>query len=283
MEEREQPADLRDEIFESIEERVITAAIIANDAGILSGVAATGAKAEELGLTVERISEEGSEIGEGEEVARFSGSPRQIALAEEYLIGLLAKPSGVATAARAFVKTAGKKPKVVCGAWKKMPPADKEAIRQAVVTGGADYRITDRPFVYLDKNYIEMFGGIRESMEAVSGLAAERTIVVQIKGRYASIIKEALEAAECGAGIVFVDTGVPLDFMEAAFELERAGLRKKVKIAFGGNLDLKGVRVIKKDKFGIDIVDVGRKIVDAPLLDMRLEVLAVDDGDGVRP
>jgi nicotinate-nucleotide pyrophosphorylase (carboxylating) len=275
MEDIENPVDLRDEILGAIADRSVTAAIIADDDGILSGTAAAAAKAEELGLTVEKIMEEGSEIKEGDEIVRLSGSPKQVALAEENLIGLLAKPSGVATSAYKFVKVAGKKPKVVCGAWKKMPPADKEAIRQAIASGGAAYRITEGPFVYLDKNYVEMLGGIRESIEAVSHLAAERTIVVQLKGRYSSIIKEALEAVECGAGILFVDTGVPLDFMEVAFELERAGLRKKVKIAFGGNLDLKDVRNIKKDKFGIEIVDIGRKIVDAPLLDMRLEVMGV--------
>jgi len=280
MEDIENPVDLRDEIFNGIADRAVTAAIIADDGGILSGTAAATTKAGELGLSVEKMMEEGSEVKEGDEIARFTGTPKQIALAEENLIGLLAKPSGVATAAHNFVKVAGKKPKVVCGAWKKMPPADKEAIRQAVVTGGVSYRITEGPFVYLDKNYIEMLGGIRESIEAVSQLAAERTVVVQLKGRYSSIIKEALEAVECGAGILFVDTGVPLDFMEVAFELERAGLRKKVKIAFGGNLELKDVRNIKKDKFGIEIVDIGKRIVDAPLLDMRLEVIPVVENEG---
>ncbi len=273
----ESPLELREEIVRGIEDRVVTAAIIADDAGILSGSAAAAEAALELGLEMERMLEEGSEIAAGEEIARFTGTPAQITRAEKCLIGLLAKTSGIATSARDFVKVAGKKPRVVCGAWRKMPPADQEAIRQAVVAGGADCSITERPHVYLDVNHVEMFGGIRESIEAVSHLASERTIVVQIKGRHSSVTKEALEAAECGAGIVFIDTGVNLDFMEAAFELDRAGLRKKVKIAFGGNLDIKDVRGIKKDKFGIEIVDVGTKIVDAPLLDMHLEIIAVDE------
>jgi nicotinate-nucleotide pyrophosphorylase (carboxylating) len=268
---------LREEIVRDIEDRVVTAAIISGGAGILSGSAAAAAAALELGLKMERILEEGSEIAEGEEVARFSGTPGQISRAEGRLIGLLAKTSGIATSAREFVKAAGKKPRVVCGAWSKVPPADQEAVRQAVVTGGVDCSITERPHVYLDASHIEMFGGIRESIEAISKLASERIIVVQIKGRYSSVSREALEAAECGAGIVFIDTGVKLDFMETAFELDRAGLRKKVKIAFGGNLDLKDLRGIKKDKFGIEIVDVGRSIADAPLLDMHLEIVSVEE------
>jgi len=277
IESRESPLDLREEIVRGIEDRVVTAAIIADDAGILSGSAAAAGAALELGLEMERMLDEGSEVAAGEEIARFTSTPAQITQAEECLIGLLAKTSGIATSARDFVKVAGKKPKVVCGAWSKMPPADQEAVRQAVVAGGADCSITERPHVYVDVNHAEMFGGIRESIEAVSRLAAERTIVVQIKGSHSSVTREALEAAECGAGIVFIDTGVNLDFMETAFELDRAGLRKKVKIAFGGNLGLKDVRGIKKDKFGIEIVDVGTKIVDAPLLDMRLEIISVEE------
>jgi len=280
MEETESPLDPKEEIFGTIADKRVTAAIIAGDDGILSGTAAAAAQAEESGLAVEGMLEEGSEIKKGDEIARFSGSPAQVALAEEYLIGLLAKPSGVATAAAGFVKVAGKKPKIVCIAWSKMPPAQQEAVRRAITSGGAACSIAADPCVYLDKNAIEMLGGIKESIEAISSQAAASTIVVQLSGTSSSIIKEAVEAAECGAGILFVDTGVPLDFMEAAFELERAGMRKKVKIAFGGDLDLKEVRSIKKDKFGIEIIAIGSAIADAPLLDMHLEIVAIEDGAG---
>jgi nicotinate-nucleotide pyrophosphorylase (carboxylating) len=278
MKDIENAANLEEDIYAGIADKAVTAVIVAGEAGILSGVADAAAAAEEMGLTLQGMLEEGSEIAEGDEIARFTAAPGQIQSAEENLIGLLAKPSGVATAARAFVKTAGKKPKIVCGAWKKVPPSGREAVRRAVETGGAEYDLSERPYLYLDSNCTEMFGGIRESIAAVTHLTAERIIVVQLRGRHASITREALEAAECGAGILFIDTGVTLDFMEAAFELERAGLRKKAKIAFGGNLDLKDVRSIKKDKFGIEIVVIGAKIADAPLLDMRLEVIAIDEG-----
>lgn len=270
--------DLRDEILRGCMGSRVTAAIVADGGGLVVETGAAAREAEKLGLAVESILDEGSEVEEGEEIARFAGSPKQVAQAEEVLIGIMAKPSGIATAARDFVRAAGRRLKVVCGAWKKMPPEMKEAVRRAVTAGGASCRISDDPFVYLDKNYVEMLGGVKEAVEAVAHLADERVIVVQIRGRHRSIIKEALEAVEAGAGILFVDTGVPLDFMEVAFELERAGLRRKVKVAFGGGLGLDDVGKIKKDKSDVDIVDVGRSIVDAPLLDMKLEVLSVEGG-----
>jgi len=264
---------LREVLAKAIEDRQVTAVIIADGEGIVSGTAAVQGATEELGLTLHSILEEGSTLKEGEEIARFNCSPAQIAIAEENLIGLLAKPSGVATAARAFVKAAGKKPKVVCSAWRKMPPAEREAIRQALTTGGALQSVTADPAVYLDRNDIEMLGGIGQGIEAVREEAEGKAIVVQIQGRHASILKEAMEAVECGASIVFVDTGVQLDVMEVAYELEREGLRKKVKVAFGGNISLKDLRKLKGQD--IDILDVGNEIADAPLLEMHLEIASI--------
>jgi nicotinate-nucleotide pyrophosphorylase (carboxylating) len=271
--------DIRDDIFRGAADKRITASIIADDGGLVAETAAAAEEAERLGLAVEKVLDEGTRVKSGDEIMRFSGTPKQVALAEEVLIGLMAKPSGIATAARDFVEVSGEKLQVVCGAWKKMPPSCKEAVRRAVAAGGAYYRITREPFVYLDKNYVEMLGGIKESLVAVSHLA-DRVKVVQLKGKHEDIVKEAFEAIECGADILFVDTGVPFDFLAVAFELRQAGLRDKVKIAFGGELDLNVAGMIRKEKMDVDILDVGRSIVDAPLLDMRLEVVAVEGGGG---
>jgi nicotinate-nucleotide pyrophosphorylase (carboxylating) len=90
--------------------------------GIIAGITSAKEEAGNLGLSILRVVNEGSPVRKGDEVIRFSGTPRQIVIAEEILIGLLAKPSGIATHAHKFVKATGGKPKVVCGAWKKMPP-----------------------------------------------------------------------------------------------------------------------------------------------------------------
>ncbi len=57
--------------------------------------------------------------------------------------------------------------------------------------------------------------------------------------------------------------------------LNQLNLRKKVKIAFGGNVTLDDIDVLKD--LDIDVLDIGRQIIDAPLLDMRLEVVDVKD------
>ncbi len=265
------PVDIRDEIFRGISGKTCTACIIADEDGIIAETAAVAEEAGRLGLFLESVAEEGAQVRAGDVVARLRGTPKQLAVAEEVLIGLMAKPSGIATATREFVKEAGPKPRVVCGAWKKMPPQLKEAIRRAIVAGGGSFRITKGPFVYLDKNYIEMLGGIDGCMAAASGFNG-REMVVQVKGRYKDVAEEACEAAARGASIVFIDTGNREDIARVSAALGDARLRERVKIAFAGNIGLEDIAELKS--MDVDILDIGRAIVDAPLLDMRMEVMA---------
>lgn len=267
--------DIRDEILGRVAGYEITASIIAADEGIVAETAAAEKEAEKLGLTIIRMLDQGSRVQKGDEVARFSGQPKQVALAEDRLIGLMAKPSGIATAARRFVDKAGPRPAIVSGAWKKMPWSQKEVIRRAVTTGGAQARISPAPFLYLDKNYIKMLGGIKESLEAVAGLSGYLK-VVQIKGACQDITFEAGEAIEHGADIIFIDSGRQRDLKRVIDGLNQQGLRDKVKIAFGGNVRLQDIKALKA--MDVDILDIGRQIIDAPLLDMRMEVVGKRDG-----
>ena len=266
--------DLRDEIFGSIADKRVTAVIIADDDGIIAETDAAAQEAKRLGLFVEAILKEGTPVCKGDEIARFQGTPKQIAMAEEVLMGLMAKPSGIATAMRGFIEKAGQRPQIVCGAWKKMPPQLKDSIRRAVTVGGGFFRITPEPFIYLDKNYIEMLGGVQGCLSAVSGLSGF-VKVVQLKGRYKDISEEVCEAVHHGAAIIFIDTGLKEDIQRVSASLVGLGLRSSVKIAFGGNIRPAEIDELKT--MDIDILDIGRSIVDAPLLDMRLEVACISD------
>jgi len=264
--------DIREEILRNVQSRQVTASIIAEEDGIIAGAASAKREAQKLGLTVLDVMTDGSHVKRGDGVITFRGTPKQIMLAEEVSIGLLAKASGIATNAYKFVKKTGGTPKVVCGAWKKMPPSLKEMIRDAVSVGGASPRIVPERFAYLDKNYIEVLGGIRESLAAVAHLD-DCSKVVQVKGRYGDIVSEACEAVESGSDIVFIDTGDPEDVRRVVEKLVRLGLRKKVKLAFGGGVNMDDIDRLKA--LDIDILDIGRPIVDAPILDMRMEVIDV--------
>jgi nicotinate-nucleotide pyrophosphorylase (carboxylating) len=268
--------DIRDEIFGSLAGTRVTASIIADGDGVLAGASSAAEAAEELGLRLEAMLADGDDIAAGDEIARFSGTPKQMAVAEDTLMGFMAKPSGIAAAARGFVSETGNKPRVVCGAWKKMPKVLKGALRRAVVIGGASCRISSEPFLYLDKNYTRMFGGIRETLDAVADMKGYLK-VVQLKGRHKDIVSEASEAVLSGASILFIDTGRLEDVGAVVGALAERGQRGGVEIAFGGGVGLEQVAELMD--LDVDILDIGRNILDAPLLDMRFEIVAVDHSE----
>lgn len=262
--------DIRIDIFRSIADQTFTTTIIADDDGIIAGIPEAKKAAHELGLTVLRMISEGSSVLKGEEIMRFSGHPKQVAMAEERLIGLMAKASGIATAARRFVEMAGPRQKIVSGAWKKMPLSQKEMIGRSIMVGGASRRMVQDPFLYLDKNYVRMLGGIKEALEAVADLKGYLK-VVQLKGTFQDISLETCDAAKYGADIIFIDSGRRDDISCVSDQLNRLGLRNGVGIAFGGNIRIEDMEELKA--LDLDILDIGRQIVDAPLLDMHLDVI----------
>jgi nicotinate-nucleotide pyrophosphorylase (carboxylating) len=268
--------DLQDRIFRSVATKKVTACIFTDDAGIVAGTDSVKEEAVRLELFIERIVEDGDQVRKGDEIVRFKGSPKQVVVAEDLLIGLLAKPSGIATATRKAIELTKGKPIIVCGGWKKMPYILKDMIRRALVKGGAQPRICPQQFIYLDKNYVKLLGGIKESLKAVSELK-DYTKVIQIRGSYDDIGLEACEAARYGAKVLFIDTGKANDVNLVNNKLVQMGLRNKVKIAFGGGIRLKDIDTLKA--MDIDILDIGRALIDAPLLDMRLEII---DANGDR-
>ena len=261
--------DIRDTIFASISDRRYTAHILAERAGVLAGTARLGDQLASLGITAEILGKDGEAIAAGATVAKLTGTPKQIAMAEEVAIGLLAKPSGIATAARRAVELAGPGLRIVSGAWKKMPPEIKWVVREAVAAGGAAFRIVDAPFLYLDKNFVRMLGGVEATLKAVAD-QDNKLKCIQIKGRTAPVADEAIVAARCGADILMIDTGELADVAAAGAALAAAGLRDKVRLAFAKGIRLEDIPALRGQ--GIDILDIGASIVDAPLLDMKLDV-----------
>ncbi len=262
--------DIRDIIFKNIINTTFEAELISERDGILAGVEEAGKQAAEIGIDLELCFKDGDRIQAGDILGKIVTVPKKIALAEEKIIGSLAKYSGIATAAKRAVEIADGRVKIVTGSWKKMPPQIKNEIRKAVDCGGASFRISDKPMIYLDKNYIKMFGSIPEALCAVKDYK-DYVKVVQLKGREYSIENETLQAIENGAHFLMVDTGDVEDLNKCLATVRRSGVRDQVKIAFAGNVNINQI----KDLIGLDldILCIGKDILDAPLLDIRIDVM----------
>jgi nicotinate-nucleotide pyrophosphorylase (carboxylating) len=261
--------DIREVIFSTVANRKYRAEVIAEQSGILAGSNRLQSALREVGVQAEIHAADGAAIKAGDCVVSILGTPKQIAVSEEFVIGKLAKPSGIATASHQAVKLAQNDICIVCGAWKKMPPEIKAIVREAVATGGAALRITDRPFLYLDKNFVRMLGGIAATLQAVAPLQ-DKLKVIQLKGEYTDVAREASLAVEHGADILMIDTGYLADVEAAHAALQADGRRERVKLAFAKGVRIPNIPDVRGR--GIDILDIGVEIIDAPLLDMKLEV-----------
>lgn len=260
--------DIRDIIFATIQSQKYTANLTTERAGVLSGIERLKAVLAERNINSTFLKADGDWVEAGECILTVVGTPKEIAMAEEFIVGMISKPSGIATAARLAVKKAGNM-RVVSGAWKKMPPEIKQIVREAVSHGGAHFRIVDVPFLYLDKNFVRMFGGIKETLLAVKDMTELKAI--QVKGDSGDIVAEAITAVEYGAGVVMVDTGEISDLRKVSESLQQSGQRSKIKLAFA-----KGISLGDIEKLGIediDILDIGAEIIDGPLLDMKFDVV----------
>lgn len=243
--------------------------VLAAEPGILAGVAKMEKVLRELGLEVEMCVREGGRLHPGVCVCRAKGEAEGIVLAEDLALSHIGKPSGVATAAAKAVERAGPYLRVVCGAWKKVAPELRPELRRAITLGGVGVRITERPFVYLDKNYVRLLGGVRPAVERARN-RPDRTVVVQLRGETSPIELEAKEAVDAGAGILMVDTGCTEDLARVVDVHRREGWAGLVEIAFAGGIKLSDIPQLAA--MGAHILDVGRAIIDAPLLDFRLDV-----------
>lgn len=262
--------DIRDIIFKEIQHRRYRAVLIPERDGLLSGVEDAVKTAAELGVQWNSECREGDRLRKGVPFAELIASPRQMAMAEEQVIGTLAKASGIATAAEEAVKASENRVRIVSGSWKKMPPPLKDMVRRAIVTGGASFRICEPPMLYIDKNFIRMLGSIPAALNAAAPLE-DSTKVIQIKGLTCPVEEETRQAVSSGADILMVDTGRLEDLEACLSELERLRVRDRVRVAFAGGVKIRDIPDMASR--GIDLLCIGKEIVDAGLLDMKLDVV----------
>ncbi|MBX6395188.1 MAG: nicotinate-nucleotide pyrophosphorylase [Alicyclobacillaceae bacterium] len=267
--------DLRDTLFSPLQGRTFTARVIANGCGVVAGGSHATALLAETGCELLTLVDEGTVVAPGDIVMEFQGPAKGVALAEDRVLGAMMMPSGYATRARQLQQLAGQRLRVVCGGWKKLPQGLKSGLHAALAAAGVGMRLVDDPFVYMDKNYIRMFGGISEALRAAA-VFPDRMKVVQLRGDFGSVADEAREAVEGGADVLMIDTGDIGDIRIVDKVVQRAG-KKRPLIAFAGGVTAETLLVL--NRLPVDIVDVGAAILDAPMLDMRMEV----DTAGLRP
>ncbi|MFN3347636.1 hypothetical protein [Pseudorhodoplanes sp.] len=261
--------DLRDTIFAPVADRLYTADVRVTSPGVVCGVEMAGQKASDLGCEVLCCAADGDEADTETPILSMRGSAKAIAMAEDCVPGAIAKPSGIARAMRRAQELAGSRVRVVSGAAKKMPEEIKPQIRRAVHRGGGSGRISELPFLYLDKNYVRIFGSVRKTLEAVAPMQGY-VRAIQLRGLVEDIAAEARAAIALGAEILMVDSGRLEDLDMVAGLVREAGCRDRTTIAFAGDIAMEDIPSVAQHD--VDILDIGRAILDAPIVDIKFDV-----------
>ncbi|MCL1839055.1 MAG: hypothetical protein FWG47_07095 [Propionibacteriaceae bacterium] len=262
--------DLRDDLFASLADKRFTAELRVTTPGVICGVENAAAKAEDLGCEVLSMAADSDEVTPAQPVLVIRAPAKQIAIAEDTLPGAIGKFSAIARAARLAQATAGDRLQVVSGAAKKMPVEIKPQVHRAIHVGGGSSRITPPPFVYIDKNYVRMFGGVRNAINAAAALAGH-TRCIQLRGLVEPLVAEAQAAIELGVEILMIDTGELADLDLVAELVRKAGKRAQTRIAFAGEIQIADIPEIANHD--VDILDVGLAVIDAPSVAVKFDVV----------
>ena len=209
---------------------------------------------------------DGQAVRAGDILVELDGAATDLGIAEDYVLGPIGYASGVATRAKAFRDRAPPGLSVACGGWKKLPAPLKPLLRAGLAAASVLPRLVEGDFVYLSKNAVLLLGGVEPAIQA--GIAvAHGPVALQVQ-----TVTEALVAAEGGAGVIMVDTGRLEDVADVHRALTETGLRNRIRLAFGGGVTLD--QLADAHSAGAQAVDVGRAILDAPLLDLRMRVIS---------
>jgi nicotinate-nucleotide pyrophosphorylase (carboxylating) len=252
-----------------LREKILAASLRSREQGCAAGIPLAGKVAQALGVEGSWKKQNGDWIQPDEEIARFRGKAEQILKLENLIIGLIGKPSGIATAAWRAKEAAQGQVRLICGGWKKHPFLIKEMAREAVAAGGLESRILPLPFLYLDKNFVRVFGGVRQALEAVASHSVPK--VIQVRGEFGPLAEEAREAVRHGARVIMVDTGCCEDIDEVLRVVGEEKATPRVLTAFAGGIKIEEIsRLVQK---GVDILDIGAAILDAPWLELSYDVV----------
>lgn len=241
--------------------------VTATEPGLLAGLAFVDVNSAPAPAGTWRVLvQDGEAVSAGQVLIEVEGTASELAVAEDYVLGPLGFASGIATRARIFRQASPSGLHIACGGWKKLPVALKPLLRAGLAAAGVLPRLVAGDFIYVNKNAVRLLGNVTDAIAAGRALG-HGPVAVQVRS-----VEEGLFSARAGAGIIMVDTARLQDLADVHQALTAAGLRDGVVLAFGGGVRL--VDLPAAHAAGAQAVDVGRAILDAPLLDLRMEVVA---------
>ncbi|MCE9590916.1 MAG: carboxylating nicotinate-nucleotide diphosphorylase [Planctomycetes bacterium] len=254
------------------ESRAGSAVMRSRAVGVLSGAALLTdiAGTYDPNVRVESFLNDGSPLGPGADVARFSGPLRSILAIERVALNFCTHLSGIASATRRFVdEVAGTKAKIYDT--RKTHPGLRELEKYAVACGGGcSHRMGLFDAVLVKDNHLahvplgKLASALR-SMVVQARLCAPPPKFVMIEVDTLAQLREVLTT---GPDIVLLDN-MDVPTIRRAVEL-RDRTAPHIELEVSGGVRLKSVRGFAKT--GVDRISVGALTHSAPALDLGLDI-----------
>ncbi|HJU13957.1 MAG TPA: carboxylating nicotinate-nucleotide diphosphorylase [Candidatus Nitrosotalea sp.] len=242
----------------------ISARIISRQHGIIAGTRYSAYLFSSKNCTVRILKKDGSHVRPNDTIMTISGPAYSVLSCERTALNLMSRMSGIATTTGSLVKIIKQSSRRTdLYSTRKTAPGlrhfDKEAVE---IGGGKKHRTTLDEMVMIKDNHL-----------AVSPL---EEIVAKAKRRHKRFevevenLHDAVAAARGGASIIMLDNIPPAGISRIIRELERLGLRKKLRIEASGGIDISNIRSYART--GVDMISIGKLTSSVQGLDLSLEV-----------
>ena len=245
----------------------LSVAFVARREGRVAGLACArlALHALDAGATFETVVADGCDVAAGGVVARAEGNARAILSAERVALNLLGRLSGVATLARAYVRTVQGTAAAILDTRKTTPglrALEKYAVRCG---GGVNHRFGLGDTILIKDNHVAACGGVGAALERARSAAGWLApIEVEVDG-----LDQLDEALAHAPSVVMLDNFAVSDLREAVTRRDAAGLKGRVRLEASGGITLKSVRGVAET--GVDGISVGALTHSAPVLDIGLD------------
>jgi nicotinate-nucleotide pyrophosphorylase (carboxylating) len=241
----------------------VEAAIVARSEGVVAGLDAALLAFElvDPAVAIERLCEDGAEIGRGAAVATVRGSARAVLAAERTALNLLCRLCGIATATRSLVDSiSGYKAKIVCT--RKTTPGlrmlEKAAVRAG---GGANHRFGLDDAMLIKDNHIALAGGVRPALERARRHAGH-LVKIEIE---VDTLDQLAEALAVGIDAVLLDNMSPQTLARAVAMVDGRAVTEA-----SGRITRETAPAVAAS--GVDLISSGWITHSAPILDLGLDI-----------
>lgn len=248
--------------------RVVSATVVAKEAGILAGMQEARWLLGKLGISVRNALADGTKLRKGQVIMQLTGRTDRLLASERTFLNLLQRMSGIATATRKLVTAAPKGVSVLATRKTFWGLLDKRA---AVLGGGVTHRLNLADAILVKENHIALSDDYEKSLRRVFKKAGKARFVevetetpAEAKRLLAVYKKYEKSLRLTGKVAMMLDDFTPVQIRKMAPELKAAGLWVEV----SGGIHAGNVRRFALP--GVDAVSSGSITNKAPALDLSM-------------